>query len=1375
MAPKRNGSKAAVGRKLPISDAGQSALHCAAQNGHADVVSVLLSTENVDVTLADSCGRSALHCAAQNGHADVVQCLLKDRRFGTRMVNKVDSSGDSALLLAICGKHTDVVDILLQNRHVDHLRPNSRQVTVTNHTGEKQRWPAGLTPLHLAAVMGHAAIVSAFARHGRISAESFVVFPGSPLDAAVVGNNPQCVRIVKEFVPMNRRGFEGNTCLHMAAQCSSVEIIECLLDLGADPRIQDDHKNTALGIVVSFRKFQSDRLQIAQQLVAAARSMAGPPLFNIPDSGSHTPVLLAATFGDAKMLQFMIDQPESDVTARNNAGSTALHRATEEHVRRKRAQAGGDAAALADAAPPQQLEDWLQCVRLLLAHPRADVAAVDDAGDTVLHIAAAADAVDVCREVVAVDASVVDMADRQGRSALMVAIARQAAAAAEFLISEANADLEHVDQKGWAPLHFAASVGDLTVLRALLAANPALNVNRQDNRQLTAAHTAVHKGHLGVLRALLDLPQFDVLAGRDGLSLAHCACSSSAAESADMLALLLGAQDKRLQERVFLPQAEWTHRLEDDGVCRFQTGAPLLHTAARAAQPQSMDVATLKQLLKAVVEGDPLRRLDIREAAGSTALHLAARHRHWRVGTALLDTALWGAAALRDLVTAQDPQGQSTLHVCAEVDEHTIAEAVLALGYDGVCNQHNERRETPLVTAARCGSESVIAALLRYGGPGSGGSGDRGRVEVVDVLAPDSRGRTALHWAAELGHGAGVLGSLLGTLPKAPDQPAGTLCAATLFEVKDALWHARDGQGRLALHLAAQRGHWGSVELLLSRHEPDLRTIGHDGRRLVDMLRDTPAADTACVRQVIADEAYNELLAEASKAQATSKKREKRKARKKKAQKALAAEEAAGSSDEEQAVATPPASRGREAARAAAAGLQAAHSRGGAAEGSRAGLDAEAATAAAVAAIAQSGSAAAAHDSPLMAMLGALEGPAEEEWQQVRVRSQKHAHSTAPRVREGSSRSDSARAPAAGPAHGAASDSHRGGRRGRPAARSRPHGADAAGAAEAGAEGGRHFGDASAAAVGRSSPAHAPRVQPRPAAAPAAAAVAPEWDRGGVAVHAWGGDDWPELPGPPGAAASGLSEQTAAGAGAGPSLGMDSAQSARPASIPALALHAGMPHELSPPFSVTEGDGAAQAPVMTALGGDEDGSLPRAPLPDSGTGLAALPGWSSFGLAGLDSMPLGSPSIARPSIPRLATQPAWQPGAVGDPAWAPLQQPSLTWPQAPLSGGHHAEAGGSVLGDVVDLHMPAAKSLGARVSEALNAGRSGMPGEGDLQPDFESIVRQAGVDDDDDAAPAGTGVPLRETNEAGRLPEWAAADLQHTALGSLASGRFSMF
>lgn len=112
------------------------------------------------------------------------------------------------------------------------------------------------------------------------------------------------------------------------------------------------------------------------------------------------------------------------------------------------------------------------------------------------------------------------------------------------------------------------------------------------------------------------------------------------------------------------------------GLVAAQVGAPLLHTAARAAQPQSMDIGPLKELLRVVVDTDPRRRLATREATGATALHLAARYRHWRVAAAMLDETLWGAGALRELVTAQDPQGNSALHVCAEVDEHLTAEGV---------------------------------------------------------------------------------------------------------------------------------------------------------------------------------------------------------------------------------------------------------------------------------------------------------------------------------------------------------------------------------------------------------------------------------------------------------------------------------------------------------------------------------------------------------------------------------------------------------------------------------------------------------------------------------------------------------------------------
>lgn len=107
---------------------------------------------------------------------------------------------------------------------------------------------------------------------------------------------------------------------------------------------------------------------------------------------------------------------------------------------------------------------------------------------------------------------------------------------------------------------------------------------------------------------------------------------------------------------------------------------------------------------------------------------------------------------------------------------------ILALGFDGVCNARGERQETPLVTAVRCGSESVIAGLVRHGSATAAAAARGGRVEVVDVLARDSRGRTALHWAAELGHGAGILDSLLGALPKPPAKAAIALSPTEQFE-----------------------------------------------------------------------------------------------------------------------------------------------------------------------------------------------------------------------------------------------------------------------------------------------------------------------------------------------------------------------------------------------------------------------------------------------------------------------------------------------------------------------------------------------------------------------------------------------------------------
>ncbi|XP_067654407.1 uncharacterized protein [Haliotis asinina] len=87
----------------------KTALSLAAENGHMDIVELLLPSVN-NIHAKDSLGMTALHCAAEKGQIDVIHVLVQN---GIK-INEPDAFGRTALHHAAWGGHEDVVCCLVQ-------------------------------------------------------------------------------------------------------------------------------------------------------------------------------------------------------------------------------------------------------------------------------------------------------------------------------------------------------------------------------------------------------------------------------------------------------------------------------------------------------------------------------------------------------------------------------------------------------------------------------------------------------------------------------------------------------------------------------------------------------------------------------------------------------------------------------------------------------------------------------------------------------------------------------------------------------------------------------------------------------------------------------------------------------------------------------------------------------------------------------------------------------------------------------------------------------------------------------------------------------------------------------------------------------------
>ncbi|XP_054251778.1 ankyrin repeat and SAM domain-containing protein 1A [Indicator indicator] len=176
-------------------------LHLAAWKGDADIVKLLIhqGPSHTKVNEQNNDNETALHCAAQYGHTEVVKVLLEELTDPTMRNNKFETPLD---LAALYGR-LEVVKMLL-NAHPNLLSCNTKK-----HT-----------PLHLAARNGHKAVVHVLLDAGMDS--NYQTEKGSALhEAALFGKTDVVQILLAAGIDVNIKDNRGLTALEIVRELPS--------------------------------------------------------------------------------------------------------------------------------------------------------------------------------------------------------------------------------------------------------------------------------------------------------------------------------------------------------------------------------------------------------------------------------------------------------------------------------------------------------------------------------------------------------------------------------------------------------------------------------------------------------------------------------------------------------------------------------------------------------------------------------------------------------------------------------------------------------------------------------------------------------------------------------------------------------------------------------------------------------------------------------------------------------------------------------------------------------------------------------------------------------------------------------------------------
>lgn len=441
---------------------GWSPLLVASEQGHIQIVKILLQYHaRVDV-FDEYHGKAALHLAAENGHEQVADVLLWHKAF----VNAKSKLGLTPLHLAAQNGYNDLVRLLIEthNAVIDalslakqtplHMAAQCGKMEVCN-TLLKMRADAnatdvhGQTPLHLAAENDHSDVVKLFLKH-RPELVSMANTDENGMTCAHIAADKGSVAVIRELMKFNRsvvttarNRTNNSTALHLAAAGGHKEVVEVLLKAGASATDENADGMTAIHLCARYGH------------VNILDALDGHVNWRITSKKTGlTAIHCAAHYGQVDFVREMLTKVPATVKSEHPGGGDSW-------LKDLGAESGLTPLHLAAQSGHEGL------VRLLLNSPgvQADVS-TNSQGAIPLHLAAQGGHSSVVSLLLSKSTSQLHVKDKRGRTALHLAAANGHIFMVSLLLGQ-GADINACDKNGWTALHFAAKAGYLNVVKLL--------------------------------------------------------------------------------------------------------------------------------------------------------------------------------------------------------------------------------------------------------------------------------------------------------------------------------------------------------------------------------------------------------------------------------------------------------------------------------------------------------------------------------------------------------------------------------------------------------------------------------------------------------------------------------------------------------------------------------------------------------------------------------------------------------------------------------------------------------------------------------------------------------------------------------------------